>query len=189
MDTILFLGPHTGFHPIRAFTIFRASEWDPKRIFGISKLFRQISTVGPGCGTEDLECEGRFCKGMPEEVWAGDVVRGMLASIRSLRVEIKESWDGSEGQRCRVIAAIGWKTTRQSGDKRVRQAILGRSTAQDDGARSFSSQIMIRGASHDKMTRGGSCQNIDVTTVTYLDGVVGDPANTDTTKWVRDSAQ
>lgn len=48
MDTILFLGPHTGFHPIRAFTIFRASEWDPKRIFGISKLFRQISTVGPG---------------------------------------------------------------------------------------------------------------------------------------------
>lgn len=48
MDTILFLGPYTGFHPTRAFTIFRASEWDPKIIFGISKLFRQIPTVSPG---------------------------------------------------------------------------------------------------------------------------------------------
>ncbi|RAK83467.1 hypothetical protein BO79DRAFT_233296 [Aspergillus costaricaensis CBS 115574] len=168
MDTILFLGPYTGFHPTRAFTIFRASEWDAKIIFGISKLFRQISTVSPG--TEDLELEGRVCKGMPEEVWVGVVVRGMLANIRSLRVKIKEGWDGSEGQRCRVIAAIGWKTTRQSGDKRVR------STAQDDGARRSNSLKMI------------SCQAIDVTTVTYLDGVLGDPANTDA-KWVRDSAQ
>ncbi|OJJ73053.1 hypothetical protein ASPBRDRAFT_176875 [Aspergillus brasiliensis CBS 101740] len=176
MDTILFLGPHTGFHPIKAFTVFRASERDPKRIFGISKLFRQISTVSPG--TEGLEREGRLCKGMPEGVWAGDVVRGMLANIEPLRVKIKESWDGSEGQQCRVIAAMGWKTTRQSGDKQVRQAVLGRSTAQDGGVWGFSSQIVVRFPRGLAILSGGSCQSIN-----YLDGVLGDPANTGT-KWV-----